>query len=79
MADAIGASARFEQLDMTKEEGWAAELCARHLPLAQFSPGVHFSAHRIVCGYGRIGQSSIFCSGSLRIPSRESHLFGQAR
>jgi hypothetical protein len=52
--DAIGASARFEQLDMTKEEGWAAELCARHLPLAQFSPGVLFSAHRIVCDYGRI-------------------------
>jgi NAD(P)-dependent dehydrogenase (short-subunit alcohol dehydrogenase family) len=63
VADAIGASARFEPLDATKEEGWAAELCARHLPPAQFSPGVLFSAYRIVCDYGRIGQPSIFAPG----------------
>jgi hypothetical protein len=74
VADTIGASARFEPLDVTKEEGRAAGLCARHLRPAQFSAGVLFSApwwyrlfHRIVYDYCRIGQSSIFCSGSSRI------------
>jgi hypothetical protein len=70
VADAIGASARFEPLNVTKEESWAAGLCARHLPPAQFSAGVLFSApwwyrlfHRSVYDYCRIGQSSIFAPG----------------
>jgi hypothetical protein len=44
VADAIGASARFEPLDATKEEGWAAEFCARHLP-----PGAVLAGRSLLC------------------------------